>query len=632
VEFTLARGGSAVITSTDGELVTLLSSAPSPPGSTLELSLEGKSFQVKVRGCKRQTTAEAGRDFRIEGLRSMRLAASNVGRPSFPAAPTFARRSLTPSLVECAACGVLALASAFAGSCVRPLPAEPPGTAGGSGGKVPSIVVGVAEGPSEVAAVADAGSSSPRELTYLKASNPGGPSGEEKTGDHFGFEIALSGDTLAVGAPAEDSGAAGVSGDQTDNTIRDSGAVYVFRRAGTSWTQEAYLKASNPSVRMQFGARIALDSDTLAVGAFFEGSSATGVNGNQADRGAQGSGAVYVFTRVGSTWKQQAYLKASNTAAFEWFGDGVALAGDTLAVGAPREDSGAAGLNGNQTDNSVEDSGAVYVFTRTGTTWAQQAYVKASNPGAHDRFGTRIALDADTLAVGAPQESSGATGVNGKQADEKAPGAGAVYVFTGGGSTWTQEAYLKASNSGAMDDFGSSLALSGDTLVVGAKGEDNSATGVNGRQNDDDADGSGAAYVFIRKDANWAQEAYLKASNTGKGDNFGWDVAVSGDRVIIGAPDESSGATGVDGNQLSEGARMSGAAYVFERTGATWTQTHYLKASNTQEHDDFGWSVGLLSGAVAVGAPREDSGATGWSGDQLDNSVLDSGAAYVFWR
>jgi ABC-type transporter Mla maintaining outer membrane lipid asymmetry permease subunit MlaE len=137
-------------------------------------------------------------------------------------------------------------------------------------------------------------------------------------------------------------------------------------------------------------------------------------------------------------------------------------------------------------DNSATDSGAVYVFTRTGSTWAQQAYVKASNTGAGDYFGTSVALSTDgsALALGAYLEDSSATGVNGNQADNSASASGAVYVFNHTGSMWAQQAYVKASNTGAGDYFGTSVALSADgsTLAVGAYVEGSNTTGVNGNQ------------------------------------------------------------------------------------------------------------------------------------------------------
>ncbi|MEQ1730999.1 MAG: integrin, partial [Vicinamibacterales bacterium] len=261
---------------------------------------------------------------------------------------------------------------------------------------------------------------------------------------------------------------------------------------GAGWTQQAFVKASNTDADDGFGATFALWGDTLAVGACGESSAATGVGGNQADNSASRSGAVYVFVRNGTTWAQQAYLKASNTEAGDGF-CGVALWGDTLAVGSG-DDSAATGVGGNQADNSAPSSGAVYVFVRNGTAWAQQAYVKASNTDASDYFG-RVALWGDTLAVSASGEDSAATGVGGNQADNSAPSSGAVYVFVRNGTTWAQQAYVKASNTDLGDCFGN-VAVWGDTVLVGAHCESSAATGIGGNQDDDSAPLSGAVYVF----------------------------------------------------------------------------------------------------------------------------------------
>jgi hypothetical protein len=460
---------------------------------------------------------------------------------------------------------------------------------------------------------------------YLKASNT-------EANDRFGTSVAVSGDTVVVGARQEDSSATGVNSDQTDNSAADSGAAYVFVCSGGVWSQQAYLKASNTGAFDEFGHSVAVSGDTVVVGAFSEDSGATGVNGNGADNSAAQSGAAYVFARSGGVWSQQAYLKASNTDAGDQFGVSVAACGNTVVVGAPFEDSSATGVDGEETSNSAFNSGAAYVFVRGADgVWSQEAYLKASNTEAFDNFGFSVAASGDTVVVGARLESSNATGVDGNQADNSAAGSGATYVFVRDGGIWSQQAYLKASNTGADDLFGFLVAASGDTVVVGALQEDSNATGVDGNGADNSAFNSGAAYVFVRDASGlWSQQAYLKASNTGADDLFGFSVAVSGDTVVVGAAREDSSAMGVDGDQANNSAPNSGAAYVFVRSGAEWNQQAYLKASNRGVVDNFGHSVAASGDTVLVGAPLEDSSATGVDGNGADNSAEDSGAAYVF--
>lgn len=359
------------------------------------------------------------------------------------------------------------------------------------------------------------------------------------------------------------------------------------------------------------------------------------------------SGAVYVFVRdsAGPAWVQQAYVKASNAGAGDLFGLSLALdsAGATLAVAARREDSGATGVNGNQGDNSLEEAGAAYVFERSNGSWAQTAYVKASNPGSFDSFGDSLALSGDgrTLAVGARSEDSGASGVGGNQLDNGVANAGAVYVFVKEGPAWRQDAYVKASNPGRNDGFGIEVALSTDgaTLAVSATGEDSGATGVN-RPPDESADSSGAAYVFAR-DGQWAQQAFIKASNTDDNDLFGGELALSGDgaTLAVAATGEDSAATGINGNESDETAASAGAAYVFVRTGSEWRQQAYVKASDTaaltgQPGDVFGSAMALAADGsmLAIGAGSEDGQDSGIGGDDGDNSAADAGAIYVFER
>ena len=440
---------------------------------------------------------------------------------------------------------------------------------------------------------------------YLKASNP-------DPHDFFAASVAVSGDTVVIGAANESSNATGVNGDQTNNGAVEAGAAYVFVRNGTTWSQQAYLKASNTDLTDRFGFSVAISGDTVVVGAPNEDSNATGVNGTQSNNGASSAGAAYVFVRNGTTWSQQAYLKASNTDAFDVFGISVAASDDTVVIGAPNEAS-----NGGQTDNSAPGAGAAYVFMRNGTTWSQQAYLKASDTQSHEAFGASVAISDDTVVIGGPFETLGGV-------------VGAAFVFVRNGVTWSQQAYLQASNAEGEDRFADAVAVSGDTVVIGAWGEDSNATGVNGDQTNNAAVEAGAAYIFVRGGTTWSQQAYLKASNTDGDDEFGRSVAISNDTVVVGALGEDSNATGVNGDQASNSAFNAGAAYVFARNGITWSQQAYLKASNPDVTDDFGASVAVSGDTVVAGAPEEDSNATGVNGDQTDNNALDAGAAYVF--
>jgi cysteine-rich repeat protein len=458
----------------------------------------------------------------------------------------------------------------------------------------------------------------PSAFAYVKASNT-------NAGDAAGFRVAVSADgmTLAVGADLESSAATGIDGNQGDNSAPSSGAVYVFTRSGATWSQQAYIKPSNTGAGDHFGVALALSADgsTLAVGASLEASAATTIGGDEANNSAPGAGAVYVFTRSGTAWSQQAYVKAFNAQRGDKFGHSVALSGDgsILAVGAVTEESAAIGVDGDEADNSAPGAGAVYVFTRSGAAWTRQAYVKASNTDDGDAFGFTVALSTDgsTLAVGAREEDSASAA---DQGDESALAAGAVYVFARDGATWSQQTYVKSAAPRADDRLGASLALSRDGSILAA-----GATGV--------ASAAGAVYVFARDGATWSQQAQLAASNAGPADLFGCSLALSGDgsALAIGALGESSAATGIGGDQTNNSAGFAGAVYVFTRSAASWSQRFYVKAPNSGGGDLFGNSVGLSADGVimAVGAPGEDSAATGIDGPQGDDSG-EAGAVYVF--
>jgi hypothetical protein len=439
---------------------------------------------------------------------------------------------------------------------------------------------------------------------YRKASNT-------DAGDRFGAAVALDGERLVVGAPAE------------------AGAVYVFGRdPDGTWVQEAYLKAEEPDAFDAFGTAVAIDGDTIVVGAPGEASGATSVDGDATDDSAAEAGAAFVFVRDrNGSWRQQAYLKARNAGAFDRFGSAVAVSGDRVAVGAPGEASFGFGLNADDFNDDAPDAGAVYLFVRDGSSWEQENYLKASNTNGGDRFGSAVALDGATLAVGAPDERSAATGVGGSQTDDSAAEAGAVYVFTRSGGVWGQQAYLKASNTDAFDRFGSALALDGDRLAVGAPGEA-SATGAQGNDAEPEA---GAVYLFERRSGAWSQEAYLKSAETGDDDVFGSALALRDAALAVGAPGEDSAATGVGGDATDDTAGDAGAVWLFLRDDAgDWNLEAYLKASNAAADDRFGSAVAIGAEHLAVGAPGEASAATGVAGDEGDDSAPGAGAVYRF--
>jgi hypothetical protein len=395
---------------------------------------------------------------------------------------------------------------------------------------------------------------------------------------------------------------------------------------------QTYLKASNTNAGDYFGWSVGVSCDTIVIGARFEASAATGVNGDQENNDSSKSGAAYVFVRVGSTWVQQAYLKASNTDSLDFFGWSVAISGNTIVVGANGEDSDARGVNSDPDNNDAPSSGAAYVFVRNGTTWSQQAYLKASNTDYADFFGEAVAISGDTIIVGAPGEDSTATGINGDQNNNSSQDSGAAYIFVRSGISWSQQAYLKASNTDPHDKFGSSVAVSDWRVVVGAPFENSNSTQPYHGEENNDALNAGAAYIFGRHETDWSQQAYLKASNTDIGDRFGCCVDISEDTttVVVGALYEDSSDTGVNGNAGLDDAVDSGAVYVFEVGSPLpiWGQQAYIKASNTGSGDKFGSSVAISEDTIVVGASGEDNSDP--CGNTDDNASESSGSVYIF--
>lgn len=313
---------------------------------------------------------------------------------------------------------------------------------------------------------------------FIKASNTEGDPDIEDTlpeGDRFGNTLDLSADglTLAVAAWGEDSDSLLIDAGEDNNGAADSGAVYVFTDAGTGWSQQAYIKAFNTEANDLFGSDVALSDsgDTLAVGAFNESSASVA---DPFDNSAERSGAVYVFTRSGGAWSQQAFVKAQVADARDEFGSSVVLngAGDRLAVGAQQEDSDAAGVGGDQNNNSAENTGAGYLFTLNGGDWAQTEFFKASNPDPIDEFGFNVALNktGDKLLFTALREGSNALGVNGQGELDFAVDSGAGYLFVEESGGWEQLAFIKSAQSGGQQLFGweAAFGLDGDRLAISA--------------------------------------------------------------------------------------------------------------------------------------------------------------------
>jgi hypothetical protein len=353
-------------------------------------------------------------------------------------------------------------------------------------------------------------------------------------GDVFGFPVHIDEDTALIGAPYDDDHGA------------NSGSVYVFTRTGTTWTEQAKLVPSDGATEDYFGYTVSLDGDTALIGAYLDDD-----NGNA-------SGSAYIFTRTDTTWTQQAKLHASDGVPGDWFSYcGVSVDGDTALIGAAGH-------------NNIR--GAAYVFTRTGTTWTQQAELNASDAVSGDAFGICVSLFEDTALIGA-------NGDDGQR--------GSAYVFTRTGTTWTEQAKFFASDGFSGDLFGWPLSLDGDTALIGARFDDDHGTD------------SGSAYVFTRNGTTWAQQAKLTASDGATNDGFGWATSLYGDTILIGAPGDNN---------------YKGSAYLFTRTGTNWTQQQKLVASDGAGGDCFANDGSIYGNTAIIGSPNDNG----------------KGSAYVF--
>ncbi len=368
--------------------------------------------------------------------------------------------------------------------------------------------------------------------------------------DQFGTSVAVSGDSAVIGAPF-------------DNDPR-SGSAYLFEKVADAWTQTTKLLAADGAWMAQFGVSVAISGDTAVIGA----------NDDDARRGVSGS--AYVFEKVAGVWTQVAKLTASDRALGDRFGTSVAVSGDTVVIGAHRDD-----------DNGT-DSGSAYVFAKVAGVWTQTVKLAAEEGATGDSFGRSVAVSGDTVVIGA----------NGD--DDLGYGSGSAYVFERFGGVWTQTGRIAAADGAGGDSFGGSVAVSGNTVVIGASGDDD----------------RGSAYVFEKVGGAWTQTAKLTAADRGR-DSFGKSVAISGNTAVIGAYRDD------DGCSLGITPCDSGSAYVFKKLAGVWTQTAKLTASDGARFDYFGRSVALSGDTAVTGAHRDDDACPG-------DLNCDSGSAYVF--
>jgi hypothetical protein len=366
-------------------------------------------------------------------------------------------------------------------------------------------------------------------------------------GDQFGQAVAISGNTAVVGAISNDAGG-----------LADSGAAYVYVRSGSGWVQQQKLTALDGASRDGFGSAVAIEGDTLVVGAW----------GDESFRGA-----AYVFTRSNGVWVQQK-LVAPDGVVGDRFGVSLAISNDTIVVAAPFHDTDGLAPFGN---------GALYVFVRSGGIWLLQQKLTASDAGGGELLGRSVAIDGDTIVAGAEFED----------VVERFDNRGAAYVFVRANGIWSQQQKLVASDAPFRAQFGSSVALSGNTTVVGAEADD-----IGGSAD------QGSAYVFTRASGVWTEQQKLTASDGAARDKFGFYVAVRGDTIAVGAETADVGAN-VD----------QGAVYVFAPGGGAWIEQTKLVAPDGTSSDRFGTAVAIGSLGTVVGA---------W-GDEIFR-----GSAYVF--
>ncbi|MGE0480932.1 MAG: immunoglobulin domain-containing protein [Phycisphaerae bacterium] len=372
--------------------------------------------------------------------------------------------------------------------------------------------------------------------------------------DHCGYSASAHGRHAAFGAIGDDGAGAQV------------GAVHVADEGSGDWSGRTAVRPTDGNTLQQFGYSVAIDADTLLVGA-----------PNDDDRGP-GAGAVYVYRLIGSTWSLEQKLFGADTQANDQFGAAVALSGDTALIGAYHDNN-----------TGGQFAGAAYVFDRTVNIWTQSQKILAADAREFDVFGWSVAIDADIAVVGTPSGDSATV------AD-----CGAAYLYQRTAGVWAPLAKRTAADAAASDFFGRSVAIRGDLIVVGAYGHE-----------DPGGNDTGAAYVLERQGGAWPQTARLRAFDPADSDWFGWSVAIDNGRVLIGAPRDD-----VAGSE-------SGSAYVYEKFGGQWLHRARIAPGDLAPRDNFGWSVALL-GDIAIGGAIGDNDRATSAGSA---TLIDTAAA-----
>jgi hypothetical protein len=440
------------------------------------------------------------------------------------------------------------------------------------------------------------------------ASDLGGAAGSNGCEPSKTSEVGYLLDPQASSSAVRFGTAVAVDGDTLVVGALSDEAAFVYVKTECGWTFQAELEADNKTIGANFGIAVAIQGDTILVGAPFAEVPLSSGDSIKA-------GAAYVFERSGTTWAQKAKLIATNPDAYDSFGTSVALDADTIAIGAPSEDSASRTINDDAGDNSLEGDGAAYVFSRVPGGWIAAAYLKREGDGNGDAFGgfgTSISVSGTRIVVSSPgTDASGFVD------------AGAAYIFNQDAGVWSLEQTIwvrpQLTASEAHARFGTAVSLSGEILAVGAP---------------DDSDGtsssSGTVTIFGLLGQGGGWYPYTRLGNYGRGNDFGASVALQGKRLVVGDPLETNGAQGLDPEQgdLSVGV---GAAYLFDVNPKTWgwVLTHYIKASNARQYDKFGVSVALSGNAFVVGAPLRHSAPEEFYSPS-DKYRYGPGAAYAY--